>query len=219
MYSDEMKNFPEGHPRPYVRDGVADMPRERQLAMLAEAGVRLDQLFEDRLTKQAIKRRSYDDLKDLADMLRPSTRSTPETIVVASPLVLGWDIADIARSIAAAGRRHAAIVALDTELVIPADAGPEVLDLLADIQKQHGRARKSARLSKGREAVKRRRDLKWQRARAIAQPLWEDGSGEWPVHKIAEHLREKGHKYSERTLYNRLGNREEAQERARKRSA
>jgi hypothetical protein len=214
-----IKNFPEGHPRPYVRDGVADLPREQQLTVLRDAGVPLDQLFEDRLSRRQIKARSYADLKDLAEMLRPTTRTTPETIFVASLRVLGWDIADIARSIAAAGRRHAAIVALDTNQVIPAGAGPEVLDLLADIEDQQQRARKSATLSKGREAAKRRRDNRWQRARVIAIPLWGKPSEEWSAEKIAKELADRGLKYSVKTLYNRLGTREEAQRRTRKECA
>lgn len=214
-----IKNFPEGHPRPYVRDGVADLPRDQQLAMLREAGVPLDQLFEDRLSRDKIKARSYADLKLLAEMLAPTTRTTPETVFVASLRVLGWGLPDIARSIAAAGRRHAAIVVLDTETVIPAGAGPEVLDLLADLEQQQQRARKSATLSKGREVARRRRQRKWDRARLIAEPLWGQPSDEWPAHRIIEKLAQHELRYSVRTLYNRLGTREDAQERAREECA
>ena len=66
-------------------------------------------------------------------------------------------------------------------------------------------------LARGREAVRLRKEARWQRAKAIAEPLWRKPSHEWPVHRIASFLAEVGLPYSQKTLYNRLGNREGAQ--------
>jgi hypothetical protein len=66
----------------------------------------LNHAYADHLNKAQIKRREADSLKDRAQMLRPTTRGTSELIYVAGLRVLGWTMADLSRSLAAAGRRE-----------------------------------------------------------------------------------------------------------------
>ena len=69
-------------------------------------------------------------------------------------------------------------------------------------------------LARGRDVVILRKNAEWAKAAVIAEPLWGKPSHEWPVHRIAAEVKDKlGYTYSEKTFYNRLGNREDAQSR------
>jgi AraC-like DNA-binding protein len=103
------------HKKCYLRDGVPALTLEGQVKLLTDAGVDMSYVYEDRMTKAAIKRRDPAALKQRDLMLAPTSRKdSPETIYVAGLRVLGWDMRDIARALAAAGRRTASVFAVDT---------------------------------------------------------------------------------------------------------
>ena len=189
---------------------------EEQRAILAEAGVPLDQLFFDKLSRRQIKERRPEDLKDRAQLVRPTSRTTPEVIYVAAFRVLGWTMGDIADTLSKAARRNASVYAVHSGKHLPLTAGDAaIMDALVEIEADRRHGLYVQQLKAGREATKRRRDRKWERARKIAEPEWHRQSDdpEWKSGKeIAEQVG-----YSVRTLQNRLGPRREAQ-RERKRN-
>jgi hypothetical protein len=208
-YINSMK-FPEGHPRPYIRDGVTGLPREEQRKILTDAGVRIDQLFEDKLSRRQVKAQMPGDLKDRTEMVRPTTRITTEVIYVAAFRVLGWNMADVADTLAKAARRNVThVVAVQAGRILPLSrADADIMDALVEIDAERRRAAYERTLAQGREMTRRRRSAKWEKARAVAEPLWV-AEPEDPNWMKAEDIAFKVG-YSVRTLQNRLGSREDA---------
>jgi hypothetical protein len=208
-YIDRM-NFPEGHPRPYIRDGVSGLPREEQREILTKAGVPMGQLFEDKLSRRQVKAQRPDDLKDRADLVLPTTRTTTEVIYVAAFRVLGWNMADIADTLAKAARRNVThVVAVQARRILPLSrSDADIMDALVEIDAERRRAAYERQLAQGREVTQRRRSAKWERARKIAEPLWimePDDPGWMKGEDVAFKVG-----YSVRTLHKRLGTREDA---------
>ena len=95
---------------PYLRDGVPGLTMAEQEAALRAAGADLAAAYRDKLTKMQIKRRTSDSLSQRAKMLHAPPSRAVETIYVANLQALGWTMADISRSLAAAGRRNACVM-------------------------------------------------------------------------------------------------------------
>lgn len=81
--------------------------------------------------------------------------------------------------------------------------------------------RSDERLKKSAGALARKaiRDRKWEEVRQFAESLWAQSSNVMSGKRVVEELAARGFRYSRRTLYARMGNREEAQARARKKCA
>ena len=83
--------------------------------------------YEDVLRTEALKGRAVESLVQRAALLRPTARRAPERILVASPVCFAWDIRDLSGALAAAARRNATVIFLDTGLEVPPDAGVAIL--------------------------------------------------------------------------------------------
>ena len=196
------------YPRAYVRDGVPGLTMAKQEEILTAAGIDISDAYRDMLKKAQIKRRSPDELRDRARMMRPTSRGTPEIIYVASLRCLGWTMADIARAIAAAGRRNASIHAVDIAETFNAETIPERLMLAlanADDARRIGQTADGRSAGVTAAAIKKEKKRKAQLA--IAAPLWVLPSGEISATEIANQV-----KMSVRSLHKWLGPRQEARD-------
>lgn len=203
------------HPRPYIRDGVPGLTLQQQIDFMALAHYPVEHAYIDRLSKARAKRRDPDDLKQRAVMLQPSTRQTPELVIVASLRCLGWTMADIASALAAAGRRNASVLALDRgETYTPRSLEPKLLEALADAEIGRKRAQTAAGRSAGAAAAKSRHEKRRQEWLKKALLQWERPSQEITAKEIAAEF-----KVSVRTLNQWLGPREQARAAAAKRKA
>ncbi len=171
----------------YVRDGVPGLTTAEQEAVLRQAGVSLEGAYRDRLNATQLKRREPRSLRQRAQLLQAAAGTSPAAIHVAGLRCLGWNMADIARTLAAAGRRGMDVHLADTGRMFAAatlDAG--LLEALADAdeswrrgQTEEGRSASSAAIgAKAEEA--RRAKLE------MARPLWAKPSGEISGAEIAK---------------------------------
>lgn len=194
-------------PRTYARDGVHGLSLDRQLEMLA--GIETRSRYIDRLTIRQLTRRDPASLKQRKELLRPTSRRTPERIYVASFRVLGWTIPDICRVIAAAGRRNASVYALDVDREISvAMPGPELLEAIAVLYEERITADREGVRYAGVEASKEARRNRRAAKLTKARELWGRPPGEISAADIA---RQVG--LSVRTLHTYLGPRYAAQQR------
>lgn len=112
--------------RVYISTISAAWTVQRQRELLADvlpkAGAAV---YEEAISQTARKLHRGADLKERADMLKPTSRRTPETIHVASLSVLAWDAADLVSALAAAAARNATVRAHDVGLDIAPDAATE----------------------------------------------------------------------------------------------
>ena len=97
-------------------------PVEHQHQALSEVGFD-GPIYDDTLTCAHLGGRNVAALEERADMLRPTSRTMPEVILVASIRVLALSPVDLTAALAAASGRHATIRALDTGMEIAPDAG------------------------------------------------------------------------------------------------
>lgn len=86
--------------------------RDQEVA-LCNAGVSLDESLRDCLTQVEIEQRALGILKLRDELLHATCQFGQETIYVASLMVLGWTIPDIACALVAAGRRNANVCVID----------------------------------------------------------------------------------------------------------
>lgn len=142
-------------------------------------------------------------------MLRPTGRKRPEEMVyIASPACLAWSLSDFTIVLTALMERGATLIALDTGLVVPPNAGPREL----------GEAVKAFTASKitvtglgplagAKISARKRRESSDEAVKRIAE--------RWPLpsreHPTSELLDEVG--LSLNTVVSRLGRRPLAQKR------
>jgi DNA invertase Pin-like site-specific DNA recombinase len=161
---------------------------EQEAAILA-VGVPMANACRDRLSRAQIKRRDPGSLARRAEMLSPPTRETPETICVASLRVFGWTMADIARALAAAGRRNASVHVVDVGKTFPAATfDAELLEALADAEKARTRGQTTAARSAAVEAAALSRERRRKGRLEQARPLWLLPDGEISAREIAERV-------------------------------
>lgn len=213
--------FPEGHPRPYIRDGVPGLPREQQREILTAAGVSMLQVFDEKLSGAAVKRRRPEELKVRAWLVRPPERKwSPEVIYVAEYRVLGWSMPDIADTLARAARRNVLyVVAIRGERIFPLKQDDaSILEVLGQIDEERRRASQKLTLEANRAAAKKRRDRRWERLKREIEPLWgaDPDSETWVK---SEDIAYKFGFKSINTIKNHLGTRELVRERIRSRNA
>ena len=151
--------------RDYLSNIATAWPLDRQRETLGEQ----DRAYVDELRPAALKRRDQADLERLAELLRPASRRTPETVRVASFDVLAWTWQDFADVIAAAHRRNATLRALDTGAEIPPDATP---DVVAEAIQAFARATRSRGLVKSRPEIAAERKADTLRRIGIIRPFW-----------------------------------------------
>jgi len=90
---------------PYLRDGVPNLTVVEQESALREAKISLESAYCDRLNVTQLKRREPGSLRQRARLLEAVGTDSPAVLCVAGLRCLGWNMADIARTLAAAGRR------------------------------------------------------------------------------------------------------------------
>ncbi|MDB5848245.1 MAG: hypothetical protein JWP29_1997 [Rhodoferax sp.] len=196
------------HPRPYLRDGVPGLSFDDQEAAMKAADIDISRAYVDRLSKTQCHRRDPASLKDRAEMLKPSRRHEPELIIVASLRVLGWSMADICQSLAAAALRNASVRVLDRGETFDADTMDDaLLEALADAEAQRKRGQTATARSAGVEAAAAARRKRREKALAEAKPLWGLPPGEISGAEIAKRVR-----LSIRLLHKHLGTRADARE-------
>ena len=146
--------------RVYISNISKLWPVERQREVLANAeGTAKLSVYEDKLTRRGLQARTPDLLEERADMLRPTSRKTGETIYVASLAVLAFGAADLVNVLAAAAARRATIEVVADSLTIPPNAPAAVM---AEVMAAWERAKRRAlteggRLAGIRVAAERRR--------------------------------------------------------------
>lgn len=200
----------------YVRDGVPGLPMAAQEDMLRQTGISWEHVIRDMLTATQLRRREPGSLRQRAALLYPvmslQPGATPDVICVAGLRCLGWNMADIARALAAAARRGTSIYAADTgKTFLPAALDADLLEALADTdetwrrgQTEDGRtAAASAITAKAEEA--RRAKLE------VARPLWAKPPGEISGAEIAKAIG-----VSLRSLNKWLGPRSQARAKAKR---
>jgi hypothetical protein len=113
--------------RAYLSNLSKLWPLERQEALHAERTPGWPDdvtVYRDKLGPTLLKAHAPSSLADWANLLRPtSRRPNGETIYLASLAVLAWESEDFMGALAAAAKRHAAVVVLDTGRRIEPDAG------------------------------------------------------------------------------------------------
>ena len=197
--------------RAYVRNGVVDWPIERQRHALAGAGLS-GPTYEDTLNRNQLRGRNTAALVERAQMLRPTARTTPEIILVASIRVLALSQVDLTNALAAAAARNATVRVLDTGLEIGPNATIAkiaVATMAWDKARREDQTRDAR--TKGNAAMVAAAEQRRKAALAIARPLWELRSEEMPVAEVAKRAG-----VSVGTLYTYLGRRSPAQRRAKR---
>lgn len=189
----------------YVRNGVPGLSVEEQDALIAPFNSVA--VYRDILPKTRLKRRDPADLVQRREMLRPTSRGTPETIGVASLRVLGWNAEDILWALAQAAARQATIIALDTgEQYEPSDEAERLRRGVAEAcqqnRKQQTRNAYPAGVKAAKEARAKRNAAAWKKAREMYGKPGVTG---------AEVIAATG--LSRSQLWRKLGSVEEAQER------
>lgn len=212
--------FPEGHPRPYIRDGVPGLPREEQREILTKAGVPMHQVFDEKLSGAAVRRRRPEELKVRAWLVEPPRRKwSPETIYIAEFRVLGWTMPDIADTLAKAARRNVLhVVAVKAEQIVElTQEHASILEALVVIDQERRRAAQLLTLEANRLAAKKRRTRRWVRLAREIEPLWgaDPNSEDWIK---SEDIAFKFGFKSVNTIKNHIGTREAVRERLRSKS-
>lgn len=176
---------------PYVRDGVPGLTMAEQEAALKQVGIDVAHITRDALSAAQLRRREPGSLKQRAELLHPVTGMqpdpTPDVICVAGLRCLGWNMADIARALAAAGRRGIGVHTVDTGRTFrPAVLDPDLLEALADAdeawrrgQTEDGRTAAAVAIAVKAEEVRRAK-------LEAARPLWAKPPGEISGAEIAK---------------------------------
>lgn len=176
----------------YLRDGVLGLTLAQQEALLTRADVSLDGAYRDTLNPTQLRRREPRSLKQRAQLLGAESRPAQQgmasmAIHVAALHCLGWNVADVARTLAVIGRMGASVHLADTGQVFTAtqlDAG--LLLALAGVdetwrrgQTEEGRSAAAAVIA-GKAEQARRAKIE------AARPLWAKPSAEVSAAEIAQ---------------------------------
>lgn len=146
---------------------------EAQYALLAGKGTLYEDVLKKAQLEAARRSRTTDLLVQRDEMLRPTSRTTPETIRTASPVCLVISPTDLGRVLAAASARKATVVFLDSGLSIPPDAGAALISQALqafETAKRSAAGKLSGRMGYEVSSEKRIEDAK-RRAETI-RPDW-----------------------------------------------
>ncbi len=171
---------------PYMRDGVPNLTIAEQEAVLRGAGVSLDVAYRDRLNVTQLKRREPSSLRQRARLLDAAVSAASAVLCVAGLRCLGWNMADIARTLAMAGHRGTNVRVVDTGVTFMAtELNAGLLEALADAdetwrrgQTEDGRSASTAAVMVKAEAARRAK-------LEAARPLWAKPPGEISGAEIA----------------------------------
>lgn len=196
----------EGHPRPYMRDGVPGLPIERQEEILAALGLDLSEgkIYVDRISRKRISARPPLPMRD--QVISPDhSWQRGETIYLPSLRVLDWDNLGTMRAASIAFEKHCRIFCADTgELYTGETSAADLLKALTRAEE----ARRRARTSRGTEGATSRKKARVEMGLAIARRHWD---GPRTTKDIAAEA-----KLSTRTLHTHLGGRSEPRDEKRK---
>jgi hypothetical protein len=167
----------------YLREGVPGLSIAEQEELFAQAGISLAGAYQDSLNPTQLRRREPGSLRQRAKMLSQATYPTPngvpEVIHVAALRCIGWSVADVARSLAAASRLGSGVHAIDTGQTFSASTlHSGLLEALADLdqtwrrgQTEEGRSAAAAVIAAKAEEARRAKI-------EAARPLWVKPSSE-----------------------------------------
>ena len=192
------------HEKAYISNIDPAWPISRQRELLAG----IDRVYEDRLNQAALKRRDPKELKDRALLLRPTSRQTPEVIVVASINCLAWTWEDLCAAVVAAEARHATIREASTGWQFaPGDGAGELARRLPTFARQ----KRARGLVKSREEYNAQRLADTRRRAELIKPYWHLPNSEWPKAVLLEMAGQDGKPMALATAERHLGNRYAAQ--------
>ena len=180
---------------PYVRDGVPGLTMAEQEAMLKQARIDLEHITRDALGATQLRRREPKSLKQRALLLHLGGRVqqdlasslTPITIYVASLRCLGWNVADIARALAAAGRLGISVHAVDASTTYAANVlDPGLLEALADADETWRRGQTKDGRTAAVAVITAKAEVARRAKLEMARPLWAKPAGEISGAEIAK---------------------------------
>lgn len=183
--------------------------RQRETLASVEGWDKLP-LYRDDLTRRGLQVRTPNLLEQRAEMLRPTSRRTGETIYVATLAVLSFGAPDLANVLAAAARRRATLVSVADSLTVPPDAPAAVVAEAMAVWDRHKRRAitEGGRLAGVKVAQERRRAATAE-ALAKVRDDWSRPSAEVSTAALIERA---GLSY--KSLNEHLGPRKKAQRRA-----
>lgn len=192
--------------RAYIRNGVPGWPPEKQEAALRAAGFD-GPIYRDEMSRAHLRGRNIASLKERAKMLRPTARTTPEVIWVASFLCLALNPVDLTEVLAAAVARNATVKALDMGVEVGPGAGP------AEVAKAVQAFDKARKGEQTREARTRGNAAAAERARQRTAPKLTEARKLWGLPSATISSAEIGRRVglSVKALYDHLGRRSAAQ--------
>lgn len=172
---------------PYLRDGVPNLTLAEQEAVLRQAGVNLEGAYRDRLNVTQLKRREPGSLRQRARLLGAASGAAPTVLYVAGLRCLGWNMADIARTLATAGHRGMDVHMLDADVTFrAAELNAGLLEALADADETWRRGQTEDGRSASTVAVMAKAEAARQAKLEIARPLWAKPPGEISGAEIAK---------------------------------
>lgn len=171
---------------PYLRDGVPNLTVTEQESALREAKISLEGAYCDKLNATQIKRREPGSLRQRARLLNAAASAAPVVLCVAGLRCLGWNMADIARTLAAAGRRSVDVRVVDTGVTFTAaELNAGLLDALADADETWRRGQTEDGRSASTVAVMAKAEAARRAKLEAARPLWAKPPGEISGAEIA----------------------------------
>jgi hypothetical protein len=202
----------------YLRDGVWNWPLARQREMLAPFGIEPRRMFVDELSANRARQPGKikpEWLPRRIELLRPTGRTEGSIIRVPTILVLGVTVRDLLASLTAIQARWDSVHAADSGFVFPAEASVADVGLAIEEWEQ---AKRTVTATGGRAAAtqaaadaKRKRTLA---GIAKIKALWGRPSDEYSTDLLVEMSG-----LSQKTVYQELGPRMEAQAFVRRREA
>lgn len=159
----------------YLANILRQWPIEAQRTALANVPTPVE-TYEDALKPLALKAHSPADLKERAELLRPTgRRNSEETIYVASLGVLAWQAEDFMAALGAAAKRGATVSVVETGRVIqPTASAADLADALSEFLA----ARRRHQTTGGRLAgVQASRDVRMADTKARAALIADDWHG------------------------------------------
>ena len=171
---------------PYLRDGVPNLTVAEQESALRGAKISLEGAYCDKLNATQLKRREPASLRQRARLLDVAASAAPAVLCVAGLRCLGWNMADIARTLAAAGRRSVGVRLVDTGVTFTAaELNAGLLEALADADETWRRGQTEDGRSASTVAVMAKAEAARRAKLEAARPLWAKPPGEISGAEIA----------------------------------
>ena len=171
---------------PYLRDGVPNLTVAEQEAILQQAGINLEGAYCDRLNVTQLKRREPDSLRQRAKLLDDAISAAPVVLCVTGLRCLGWNMADIARTLAAAGHHGVDVWLVDSSTKFSAaELNVGLLEALAEADETWRRGQTEDGRSASTAAVMAKAEMARRAKLEAARPLWAKPPGEISGAEIA----------------------------------